>query len=502
MINSVTSSLLPLHGAASSLIGGRPENQDDLGWVDTPLGFLLVVCDGMGGGPGGKTASYIVKNTFMQVVFNSPAQADRCEVMRMAVARAEEALEQKMAEVPSLRGMGSTLVAILVSEDSAIVTHLGDSRCYRLRGSSILYRSQDHSLVGELVRNKALTEEQARVSPQSNVITRGLGSTNNHVAEIDEVPYRRGDHFVLCTDGVWGSMPQPGLLQRLSVGSDVPHVVAALQDEVDRIGATEGGHHDNHTLVIIEMNKDSKLKDQMSKWIKIVLAALGCLLLASIILNVVTLQRLGQAPSRAEYESLVARNSQLSENNSILTNAQDGEYGAIYARQRQLQAEIQEMRMKLDSCQQVNDSLQHELEKVHSADATPKQGPASKPVATAAKSNPQEQSAMAYVEQIIRELNKMKQCKDKESWKNVQAHQEASKKEILTDLQNLDNATRKQWNRDISEIQRYLKDKNCSAFKVDNHKTGGYYTPTKMAIDDINQILSKMEGLRGQIVKQ
>ena len=109
---------------------------------------------------------------------------------------------------------------------------------------------------------------------------------------------------------------------------------------------------------------------------------------------------------------------------------------------------------------------------------------------------------MAYVEQIIRELNKMKQCKDKESWKNVQAHQEASKKEILTDLQNLDNATRKQWNRDISEIQRYLKDKNCSAFKVDNHKTGGYYTPTKMAIDDINQILSKMEGLRGQIVKQ
>lgn len=102
MSQSVTSAILPLKCAVSSLIGGRPENQDDLGWVDTPLGFLLVVCDGMGGGPGGKTASYLAKTAFMQTMYGCPSQADPRETLRMAVARAEEALEQKMTEMPSL----------------------------------------------------------------------------------------------------------------------------------------------------------------------------------------------------------------------------------------------------------------------------------------------------------------------------------------------------------------------------------------------------------------
>ena len=97
------------------MIGGRPENQDDIGWVDTPLGFLLVVCDGMGGGPGGRTASYIVKHVVMRTILSSSPQSDSEEAVRKAVINANDVLAKKMAESPALRGMGSTLVAIFIS---------------------------------------------------------------------------------------------------------------------------------------------------------------------------------------------------------------------------------------------------------------------------------------------------------------------------------------------------------------------------------------------------
>ena len=93
-------------GIANSMQGGRPENQDDMGFVETPLGLLLVLCDGMGGGPGGKTASYIAKYEVMKVVSDSSPQASPADVLKKAVARANESLEKKMKMVPELRGMG------------------------------------------------------------------------------------------------------------------------------------------------------------------------------------------------------------------------------------------------------------------------------------------------------------------------------------------------------------------------------------------------------------
>lgn len=355
MSQSVTSAILPLKCAVSSLIGGRPENQDDLGWVDTPLGFLLVVCDGMGGGPGGKTASYLAKTAFMQTMYGCPSQANPRETLRMAVARAEEALEQKMTEMPSLRGMGSTLVAILVSAASAYIVHLGDSRCYRLHGSKILFRTKDHSLVGELVQSKALTEEQARVSPQSNVITRGLGSTSNHVSEIDEVPYRKGDRFVLCTDGVWGIMPQTELLQRLGVMADVANIVDNLQAEVDRRGASEGGgHHDNHTLAILEMNTDSILKDKMSKQFIILLASVGGLLLISLIFNGVGFAELRKSKKACEQAilKLAEKEQQLSAYEQHFNSSEKEnilQYGALLKQNEELQKQNRELLAIIDS---------------------------------------------------------------------------------------------------------------------------------------------------------
>lgn len=370
----ITSNIVSLHGAASTMIGGRPENQDDLGWTDTPLGFLLVVCDGMGGGPGGKTASYIAKYVVTQTVLNSPVQARRQDVLKMAMSQANDALEQKMNEMPSLRGMGSTLVAILINEDSAVIAHVGDSRCYRLHGKKVIFRTCDHSLVSELVQHKAITEEQARVSPQSNVITRGLGSTNNHVAEIDEVPYLKGDRFVLCTDGVWGIMPHPDLLQRLGAPMEANMVVNNLQAEVDRIGAAEGGFHDNHTLAILDMNTNSRLKDKMSKQVKILLASLGSLFLISLIFNIIGFTKLNKAPQTNEYQDKVTQVARLEQRLSVLENFNNSsekdramQVLKLTEDKEKLNTQVEALNHQLNNALLQNDSLSKELTKANQA---------------------------------------------------------------------------------------------------------------------------------------
>ena len=123
MLNEITSRQISLQGVASSMQGGRTENQDDWGFADTPLGFVLVVCDGMGGGPGGKTASYLAKNEFVAALQGCNSQSSPVDAVKMAVSRANDALYRKMDETPSLRGMGSTLVAVLISPKSAVVGH-------------------------------------------------------------------------------------------------------------------------------------------------------------------------------------------------------------------------------------------------------------------------------------------------------------------------------------------------------------------------------------------
>lgn len=260
----ITSSLFSLTGFAETRQGGRPENQDDFAFSDTPLGFLVVVCDGMGGGPGGKTASSVAKAEIVRSLMHATSQMSIQEALCQAAATADAALKAYIAHDQRLAGMGSTFVAILIRQSSAIIAHAGDSRCYRLHRGRMVFRTRDHSLVGELVRKRALTEEQARTSPQSNLITRGLGSVSNTQPDVDIVPYCRGDRFVLCTDGVWGIMEQSLLVSRFRNMQDLSTDVPRMADEIDRIGFGQGGHHDNHTFVVIDMEANSTLKDSLS----------------------------------------------------------------------------------------------------------------------------------------------------------------------------------------------------------------------------------------------
>lgn len=267
---------LPFKGVMTSFIGGRKENQDSCGFSDTPRGLLLVVCDGMGGGPGGKTASSIAAATIIAYVQRacSPtekktegetseeettetgtpeADIDNETLLRDAVKAANKALRDKIEQVPELRGMGTTATAVLLSPENAAVAHVGDSRIYKIHRRKIAFRTADHSKVGEMVRAKALSEEQARLSAISNIITRALGIGDEVEVDTDSMPYDKGDRFVLCTDGIWGAMPQPELVKMLSADKTTLEVVAdEINKKVEEAGELKGGKHDNYTMIIAQ----------------------------------------------------------------------------------------------------------------------------------------------------------------------------------------------------------------------------------------------------------
>lgn len=270
-----------------SRIGGRRENQDSAGFQDTPLGAVIVVCDGMGGINGGRIASAIAVSTILEVTSsaNQP-NPDRKEILRTAIKAANARILSYGKEHPYVAGMGTTVTALIVSEESAVAAFIGDSRIYQLRGSSKVFRTFDHSMVFEMVRRKALTEEQARLSAQSNVILKALGVSEDVEPEIFELPYLKNDRFILCSDGFWGAMPEEDFIHMVSPQVSADKVLAESMAEVDGIGHAAGGKHDNLTAAFVDMKQNSKLKEKMNTTAKIIIAVLSACLLVSLLFNI------------------------------------------------------------------------------------------------------------------------------------------------------------------------------------------------------------------------
>lgn len=317
-------------GFAESRIGGRNENQDSLGYADTPLGFLVTVCDGMGGGPGGKTASSIAVREIVAGVMEADRQEKISNILIKAIRRANMAILNQGTEQPELQGMGSTCTVVLINSTSASIAHVGDSRVYQLRGNSKIFRTFDHSMVFDLVKQKVITEEQARLSAQSNVITRALGIKPDVEVEVTERAYEAGDRFLLCSDGIHGAVEEKTLVKwaadrKIALGS----VVDGIATEIDNIGRVSGGGHDNLTLAIIETKFNSTLKEKMSKKVKRILMTIGMICMVSIVANVfltITTAKQSERLSNAEIaetDSLLKANEKLKEKVDWIYNKLD-----------------------------------------------------------------------------------------------------------------------------------------------------------------------------------
>lgn len=279
-------------GFAESRIGGRSENQDSYGCSDTPYGFVVTVCDGMGGGPGGKTASSIAVNEIISGIKEGNQDDTATNIVIKAIRRANLAIIEAGNTTPALKGMGSTCTVLLINEESAIVAHVGDSRVYQLRGKNKIFRTFDHSMVFDLVKQKVITEEQARLSAQSNVITRALGIKSDVEVDVTELPYDSGDRFILTTDGIHGAVSENELIE---MAADKKHALGIVVDEIattiDGKGRNEGGGHDNLTMAIIETKINSKFRLKMNTKLKFALIGLIVVCIMSIAFNVLLCNR-------------------------------------------------------------------------------------------------------------------------------------------------------------------------------------------------------------------
>jgi PPM family protein phosphatase len=210
-------------------------------------GTLGVVADGMGGHQTGEVASQRAVSVFRSSLQRSKAHPPA------ALARAAQAANLEIyahaLEHPEHRGMGTTLTAVLVDDQVALVGHVGDSRAYLVREGRIEQLTHDHSWVADRVRQGLLTEEEARRHRWRNVITNALGATATFKLDLQHFEVRVGDRLLLCSDGV--SMVLPDELMRAIIERHDP------QEAADRLlaEANERGSPDNVTAVVLRIER-------------------------------------------------------------------------------------------------------------------------------------------------------------------------------------------------------------------------------------------------------
>ncbi|HVZ41938.1 MAG TPA: Stp1/IreP family PP2C-type Ser/Thr phosphatase [Candidatus Kapabacteria bacterium] len=221
----------------------RSQNEDYLGVQRTRNGLLLVVCDGMGGHRGGARASRIAVETAIADVEEGSGSAG--ELLRHAVMRANDAIVKEAVQDGSLKGMGTTLVAALLSGEDATIANVGDSRAYLLPRSGAMERlTADHSLVGEMVQRGELSEDEAARHPRRNVITRALGTPGGIEPDIFRRRLAAGDTLLLCSDGLHGLVNDAVITELLR-----RRPVAGACDALVERALAEGGT-DNVTAVV------------------------------------------------------------------------------------------------------------------------------------------------------------------------------------------------------------------------------------------------------------
>jgi protein phosphatase len=155
---------------------------------------------------------------------------------------------------PRLKGMGTTLVCTLISGEKVYFAHVGDSRCYRIRGDGIKQVTRDHSLLEDYKEAKPdMTEEEQRNFPHKNVITRALGMRDTVQVDIKNDTIEDGDIFLLCCDGLSGMIDDAKMLEIVrGCGDDLERAVAQLVDQANRNGGV-----DNITVILLACQRSS-----------------------------------------------------------------------------------------------------------------------------------------------------------------------------------------------------------------------------------------------------
>ncbi|MFE2771331.1 PP2C family protein-serine/threonine phosphatase [Microbacterium resistens] len=232
--------------AAISHTGKVRSNNQDSGYAGANL---FVVADGMGGHAGGDVASSIAIQRLENLDQAYSATMDAEAALQAAATTAAGDLIRAAKDRPELAGLGTTLSAIIMVDDYAVIGHIGDSRIYLFRDGVLTQITADHTFVQRLVDSGRITPEEARFHPRRSVLMRVLSDMDAD-PELDLIVMatQPGDRWLLCSDGLSGVVDEAHITKALKLGMAPGRTADNLLKQ-----ALDGGAPDNVTIVIVDV---------------------------------------------------------------------------------------------------------------------------------------------------------------------------------------------------------------------------------------------------------
>ena len=242
-------------------VGQRENNEDNIYPAKgsaTASDSLLIVCDGVGGAARGEVASRLAADSFADYFKTNPPQAATDKAYwDAAFAYTQTAFDNYIKTNPMSKGMGTTLTLLHLHEEGATLVHIGDSRIYHVRGEEILFETEDHALVAQLVKQGIITPEEAVDHPRRNVITRAIQG-NAYPSKIDVhsvTDIQAGDYFFLCSDGILESITNENLTTILSLDLSNEEKMGQIQKKC------AAGSRDNFSAYLVQIKEIEGLVD-------------------------------------------------------------------------------------------------------------------------------------------------------------------------------------------------------------------------------------------------
>lgn len=242
------------HFCAKTDVGrARDNNEDSIAYDEATR--TVVLADGMGGYNAGEVASGMatafIKSELARWLEQAGEGAKSREIrraMEICVENANRSIFNAAHSNPQYAGMGTTLVVGVFRDDVAVIGHIGDSRCYRLRAGVLQQITRDHSLLQEQIDAGMITAEQAAVSNIKNLVTRALGVEEDVLLEVNDFPLEAGDLYMMCSDGLSDMVDDASIARIVSTQEGLPQKAQGLVDL-----ANEKGGRDNIAVMLVEV---------------------------------------------------------------------------------------------------------------------------------------------------------------------------------------------------------------------------------------------------------